>query len=71
MRQAGSLEATVSLGPDGMSYARVPIEELEIGPLLGRGAYGKVYRGIHEGRPVAVKVVPRTRTFLSPVQPRL
>lgn len=29
---------------------------LTLGPLLGRGAHGKVYRGQWEGRKVAVKV---------------
>ena len=37
----------------------VPAErfcELRLGPLLGRGSYGRVYRGVYRGQPIAVKV---------------
>ncbi|KAK9834189.1 hypothetical protein WJX81_006932 [Elliptochloris bilobata] len=34
-----------------------PFPALELGPLLGRGSYGRVYRGKHLGRPVAVKII--------------
>lgn len=33
-----------------------PIAGLLLGPLVGRGSYGRVHRGIFEGRPVAIKV---------------
>lgn len=34
----------------------VPFEGLELGPMLGKGAYGVVYRGLWHGQRVAVKV---------------
>ena len=44
-------------GCDSALTPRVtPFPALELGPLLGRGSYGRVYRGKHLGRPVAVKV---------------
>ncbi|KAK9843472.1 hypothetical protein WJX81_004368 [Elliptochloris bilobata] len=35
---------------------RVPFADLELGVMIGRGAYGKVYRGVFKGERVAVKV---------------
>ena len=34
----------------------VPFDGLELGPLLGKGGYGRVFRGIWYGQRVAVKV---------------
>ena len=42
--------AAATLMPD-----LVPFDDLELGPLLGRGSFGRVYRGLWEGKPVAVK----------------
>lgn len=33
-----------------------PIPDLVLGPLLGKGGYGRVFRGLHKGQEVAVKV---------------
>ena len=47
----------IERGSDSALTPRVtPFPALELGPLLGRGSYGRVYRGKHLGRPVAVKV---------------
>lgn len=34
----------------------VPFDDLELGPLLGKGGYGRVYRGLRDGEVLAVKV---------------
>ena len=38
------------------SQSSGPFEELLLGSLLGKGSFGSVYRGLHHGRRVAVKV---------------
>lgn len=41
----------------GTSIVRgLPLPGLVMGPLIGRGSFGRVYRGLLKGRPVAVKV---------------
>ena len=32
-----------------------PFEGVVLGPLLGKGSFGRVYRALWNGRPVAVK----------------
>ena len=39
----------------------IPFEDLELGPLLGKGSFGRVYRGYWEGQNVAVKVRVQAR----------
>jgi len=40
----------------------IPFDDLDLGPLLGKGSFGRVYRGHWEGNPVAVKVCWLTAT---------
>lgn len=47
--------------PSGLAYGpqmlhKSPVPDLVLGPLLGKGGYGKVFRGLHKGQEVAVKV---------------
>ncbi|KAL0041901.1 hypothetical protein WJX79_008318 [Trebouxia sp. C0005] len=35
-------------------------EDVQLGPLLGQGGYGKVYRGLWDKTPVAVKIIQHT-----------
>ncbi|KAL3133428.1 hypothetical protein ABBQ38_007295 [Trebouxia sp. C0009 RCD-2024] len=37
--------------------SHMPLDEVELGPLLGRGAYGRVFKGRWKGALVAVKVI--------------
>lgn len=44
--------------PQTAGLDSVPFEELEVGPVLGKGGFGRVYRGLWHGKQVAVKVLP-------------
>jgi hypothetical protein len=52
--QALVRESGLAFGP--RLVHKSPIPDLVLGPLLGKGGYGKVFRGLHKGQEVAVKV---------------
>ena len=53
-----------SLGSGGSMRAAIikrtqPWDDIELGPLIGAGSFGKVYRGVWNGAHVAVKARAR------------
>lgn len=52
--QALVRESGLAFGP--RLVHKSPVPDLVLGPLLGKGGYGKVFRGLHKGQEVAVKV---------------
>lgn len=47
-----------------MPPSNVPIDGLLLGPLIGKGSYGRVYRARWHDKPVAVKVCSMMRPVL-------
>ena len=50
--------------------AQTPFKGLQLGTMIGKGGYGRVYRGMYGGQLVAVKVGPpscptRCATYLT------
>lgn len=62
LHDAMTVPATERGHMSALAPRATPFPALELGPLLGRGSYGRVYRGKHLGRPVAVKVGLLTQT---------
>jgi PAS domain-containing protein len=59
---SGSTSSTRGSGglrwrPQVIAGRREPFEDVQLGPLLGKGSYGRVYRAMWNGAPVAVKVI--------------
>lgn len=45
-----------TLSESALSPTSVPFPGLELGYVIGRGAFGSVFRGTYNGEPVAIKV---------------
>eukprot|EP01132_Coremiostelium_polycephalum_P007850 gene7850-9664_t len=43
--------------PDGSNAFRINIDDLEFGPEIGKGAYGKIFKGEYFGTPVGIKEI--------------
>jgi hypothetical protein len=48
--------------------AATPFEGLQLGTMIGKGGYGRVYRGMYDGQLVAVKVRPAATRSRAPAR---
>ncbi|PNW70925.1 hypothetical protein CHLRE_17g739250v5 [Chlamydomonas reinhardtii] len=59
---SGTTGDSASLSQRGSAFTIIntkidPFDDVKLGPLLGKGSYGRVYRGVWNGAQVAVKVL--------------
>lgn len=47
-----------------LQVSRQPFDDVKLGPLLGKGGYGRVYRAVWNGAAVACKVLPTAQMTL-------
>lgn len=60
---SGGPAASFGGGARSFALSTGPIAGLRLGPLLGRGSYGHVYRGVYRGEAAAVKVVDNSHVL--------
>ncbi|CAG9467289.1 unnamed protein product [Pedinophyceae sp. YPF-701] len=60
INSAGSVgggHLTASNDSSGIKAAKAPFVDVRLGPMIGQGGYGRVYKGLWDGAPVAVKIM--------------
>lgn len=65
----GTATSNSSVVPSITKAMPTAFTDVRLGPLIGRGAYGRVYRGSWNGNTVAVKVMETTERLASPDDP--
>ncbi|KAK9814720.1 hypothetical protein WJX72_010481 [[Myrmecia] bisecta] len=50
-------DSSATVASPGQGVSEEPFKDVRLGPMLGQGAYGRVYRGMWHGAVVAVKII--------------
>lgn len=58
-----SINQQIYLDPEAIRDSRLSADDIRLGPLIGVGSYGRVYRAYYRGRDVAVKIIDGSSTY--------